>query len=203
MQLKLYSSRFATVGVASQVAPIETRKRPQLYAWISDSVKQWIMNIATEATDSLCNRNSDKEDKKVVQPVPPQVISTIPPQVDPTIPPKVDSTIPPQVRPPNPPPPPQVVPPASSHQQFLDTIFKQFSNIPSQFQNIPSQLLPMLPAPFAPQTSGSQSNRLGHFMSAAPPAPPLQLNRLSPYPGPYWPQPPHNPTQSKGFIRQW
>ena len=192
MQLKLYSSRFATVGVASQVAPIETRKRPQLYAWISDSVKQWIMNIATGATDSLCNRKSDKEDKKVVQPVPPQVISTIPP--------KVDSTIPPKVSPPNPPPPPQVVPPASSHQQFLDTIFKQFSNIPSQFQNIPSQLLPMLPVPFAPQTSGSQSNRLGPFMSAAPPAQPLQLNRLSPYPGPYWHQP---PTQSKGFIRQW
>ena len=196
MQLKLYSSRFATVGVASQVAPIETRKRPQLYAWISDSVKQWIMNIATEATDSLCNRNSDKEDKKVVQPVPPQVISTIPP--------KVDSTIPPKVSPPNPPPPPQVVPPASSHQQFLDTILKQFSNIPSQFQNIPSQLLPMLPVPFAPQTSGSQSNRLGPFMSAAPPAPPLQLNRLSLYPDPYWPQPiKSNPTQSKGFIRQW
>ena len=186
--------------MASSVAGLRAREVPDMYAWISDSVKQWIMSIATEATDSLCNRNSDKEDNLVVQPVPPQVISTIPPQVDPTIPPKVDSTIPPQVRPPNPPPPPQVVPPASSHQQFLDTIFKQFSNIPSQFQNIPSQLLPLLPAPFAPQTSGSQSNKLGPFMSAAPPAPPLQLNRLSPYPGPYWHQP---PTQSKGFIRQW
>ena len=183
------TSRFATVGVASQVAPIETRKRPQLYAWISDSVKQWIMGIATEATDSLCNGNSVKEDKKVIQPAPPQV--------NPTSPPQVISTIPPQVSPPNP-PPPQVVPPASSPQQFLDTFFKKFPNIPSQFQNIPSQFLPMLPAPFAPQ-SALQSNKLGPFMSAAPPAPPLQLNRLSPY----WPQPPHIPTQSKGFIRQW
>ena len=126
MQLKLYSSRFATVGVASQVAPIETRKRPQLYAWISDSVKQWIMSIATEATDSLCRRNSDKEAQSAVQPSsPPEeptpdvvVLSTNPPEVDPTtVPPQGDPTIFPQ-------------------HQMLDTLLK----------NLPSQILPMLPS---------------------------------------------------------
>ena len=152
------------MGVASQVAPIETRKRPQLYAWISDSVKQWIMSIATGATDSLCRRNSDKEVQSAVQPSsPPEeptpdvvVLSTIPPEVDPTtVPPQGDTTIFPQ-------------------HQMLDTLLK----------NLPSQILPMLPSQlFATSaTPTPQSNRLAPDL---PPAPSntgtsLPLERLAP-----------------------
>ena len=138
-----------------------------MYAWISDSVKQWIMGIATGATDSLCRRNSDKEVKSVVQPLPPQeeptpdvvilsTSTTSPPEVDPT-------TVPPQVD-------PKIVP----QQQMLDTLLK----------NLPSQILPMLPSQlFA--TSGTpipQSNRLAPDL---PPAPSntgtsLPLERLAP-----------------------
>ena len=136
-----------------------------MYAWISDSVKQWIMGIATGATDSLCRRNSDKEVKSVVQPLPPQgeptpdvvilsTSTTSPPEVDPTtVPPQGDPTILPQ-------------------QQMLDTLLK----------NLPSQILPMLPSQlFATSaTPIPQSNRLAPDLPPAPPAASPSLNRLAP-----------------------
>ena len=170
------------MGVASSVAGLRAREVPDMYAWISDSVKQWIMSIATGATDSLCRRNSDKEAQSAVQPSsPPEeptpdvvVLSTIPPEVDPTtVPPQGDTTIFPQ-------------------HQMLDTLLK----------NLPSQILPMLPSQlFATSaTPTPQSNRLAPDLPPAPsntgtslplerlvpdlpPAPPAaspSLNRLAP-----------------------
>ena len=155
------------MGVASSVAGLRAREVPDMYAWISDSVKQWIMGIATGATDSLCRRNSDKEVKSVVQPLPsqeeptPDVVilstSTIsPPEVVPT-------TVPPQGD-------PKIFP----QQQMLDTLLK----------NLPSQILPMLPSQLfaTPATPTPQSNRLAPDL---PPAPSntgtsLPLERLAP-----------------------
>ena len=35
------------------------RVAPDIYAWITEDVKKWIMSIATEATDSLCSSNEE------------------------------------------------------------------------------------------------------------------------------------------------
>ena len=189
-----------------------------MYAWISDSVKQWIMSIATEATDSLCRRNSDKEAQSAVQPSSrPQeeptpdvvVLSTSPPEVDPTtVPPQGDPTIFPQ-------------------HQMLDTLLK----------NLPSQILPMLPSqlfatsatptpqsnrlapdlptapsntgtslplerlapdlPPAPSAASPSLNRLAPNLHPAPTDRPLLLNRVAPY---LPPAPPARPVQVSRFT---
>ena len=203
--------------MASSVAGLRAREVPDMYAWISDSVKQWIMSIATGATDSLCRRNSDKEVQSAVQPSsPPEeptpdvvVLSTSPPEVDPTtVPPQGDTKIFPQ-------------------HQMLDTLLK----------NLPSQILPMLPSqlfatsatptpqsnrlapdlPPAPSAASPSLNRLASnlhpatpdrplllnrvapYLPPAPPAPPMQVSKFAPYS--YWPQPPHH--RFNRFISHW
>ena len=212
--------RYTGVGVASSVAGLRAREVPDMYAWISDSVKQWIMGIATGATDSLCRRNSDKEVKSVVQPPPPQgeptpdvvilsTSTTSPPEVDPTtVLLQGDPTILPQ-------------------QQMLDTLLK----------NLPSQILPMLPSqlfatsatpipqsnrlapdlppapsntgtslplerlapdlPPAPPAASPSLNRLAPNLHPAPPDTSLLLNRVAPY---LPPAPPAHPMQVSRFA---